>query len=155
MCLAVALVTSELPLSLIEEHVLADRVYERGGEAEVRFYARAVPAVLPVWWSGRLHVVKWGNRDRAERKLPPTWWTWQETVADGHWAALAPEEVLIPASYGHMNGVWYKVKQGMRGLLVRDRAGAPVVYMLCEPATRYYQVMCRVEWMPSLVGEVI
>jgi hypothetical protein len=63
--------------------------------------------------------------------------------------------VVIPASYGLMNGVWYKVKQGMRGLLVRDRTGEAVVFMLCEPATRYYQVMTRANWMPLLVGEVI
>lgn len=155
MCVAIAVVTSELPLALVEGHGLTDRVHERGGEAEVRFYARAVPAVLPVWWGGRLHVVRWGNRDRAERALPPTAWTWKETVAAGTWAALEPEEVLVPASYGYMNGVWYKVKEGVRGLLVRDRGGAPVVYLICEPATRYYEVMCRSGWMPCLVREVI
>ena len=155
MCTAVALVTSELPLTLVERHLLQDRVHERGGESEVRFYARAVPAVLPVWWNGRLHVAKWGNRDRAERKLPPTAWTWKETVAEGKWAALETEEVLVPASFGYMNGVWYKVKEGMRAVLVQDRAGRPVVYLICETATRYYEVMTRAEWMPCLVGEVI
>ena len=54
-----------------------------------------------------------------------------------------------------MNGVWYRVKEGLRGLLVQDRAGDPVVFVVCEPATRYYQVMTRAEWTPQLVGEVI
>lgn len=40
-------------------------------------------------------------------------------------------------------------------MLVRTPVGEPVVYLLCQPATRYYRVMCRAEWMPVLVGEVI
>jgi hypothetical protein len=60
-----------------------------------------------------------------------------------------------PATYGLMNGVWFRVKQGVRGLLVRDRQGNPVVFMETEPSTRYYQVMTRAEWMPVLIGEVI
>jgi hypothetical protein len=58
-------------------------------------------------------------------------------------------------SDGLPNGVWYRVKQGMRGLLVLDRQRNPVVYMLCQPATRYYEVMTRADWMPVRIGEVI
>jgi hypothetical protein len=63
--------------------------------------------------------------------------------------------VEIPATYGLANGVWFRVKQGMKGLLVRDRQGNPLVFMKTEPSTRYYRVMTRAEWMPVLVGEVI
>lgn len=122
----------------MDEHGLDARVHDWGGEKEVRFYWRASPTVLPVWWDGALHIVKWGNRDRAERKLPPTGWTWRDTVEDGKWSALAPEPVFVPASYALTNGVWYKVKQGTQGLLVHYRAGAPGVDMLCELASRYY-----------------
>jgi hypothetical protein len=142
-----------VPLAVAES--LAERIHVRGGEHEVRFYWRAVPALLPVWWAGRLQVVRWGNRDRAERRLPPTGWTWRETVEAGRWSALEPAPVDIPAVYGYMGGVWFRVKQGMKGLLVRDRGGNPVVYMVCEPATRYYQVMTRSAWMPVLISEVI
>jgi hypothetical protein len=51
--------------------------------------------------------------------------------------------------------VWFKVKQGLRGLVVRTQAGEPVVFLICEPATRYYWVMTRAECMPVLIGEVI
>jgi hypothetical protein len=44
---------------------------------------------------------------------------------------------------------------GGAGLLVRTRAGEPVVYVICEPSTRYYRVMTRAEWMPVLIDEVI
>ena len=63
MCTAIALAYSELPLALIEEHGLTDRVHERGGEKEVRFYWQANPAFLPVWWDGQLRIVRWGNRE--------------------------------------------------------------------------------------------
>ncbi|VTR92538.1 Uncharacterized protein OS=Isosphaera pallida (strain ATCC 43644 / DSM 9630 / IS1B) GN=Isop_1313 PE=4 SV=1 [Gemmata massiliana] len=87
--------------------------------------------------------------------MPPAGWIWEESIAEGKWSALALEPVIVPVTYGLANGVWYKVKQGMRGLLVHDRKGAPVVFLICQPATRYYQVMTRSDWMPALVGEVI
>jgi hypothetical protein len=68
---------------------------------------------------------------------------------------LAPEPVEDPAAYGYSTGVWFRVKQGLRGLLVYTQLGEPVVYLVCEPATRYYRVMTRAEWMPVLIGEVI
>ncbi|HET6574530.1 MAG TPA: hypothetical protein VFG68_13060 [Fimbriiglobus sp.] len=153
MCTAIALAVGELPVTLAEG--LADRVHTRGGESEVRFHWRAVPALLAVWWDGRLQIIRWGNRDRRERKLPPTGWTWRATVEAGRWAHMSPEPVDVPATYGFANGVWFRVQQGMRGLLVRDRGGVPAVYLVCEPATRYYKVMTRAEWMPTLIGEVI
>jgi hypothetical protein len=52
-------------------------------------------------------------------------------------------------------GVWLRVREGIRGVVVRDDRGHAVVYVLVEPATHYYRVMTRSEWMPSLVGELI
>jgi hypothetical protein len=100
-------------------------------------------------------IVKWGNRERAERKLPTSGWTRRESIEEGKWSAVAPEPVDIPATYGLMNGVWFRVKQGMKGLLVRTRLDDPIVFMVSEPATRYFQVMTRAEWMPALIDEVI
>jgi hypothetical protein len=66
-----------------------------------------------------------------------------------------PELVDIPATFCLDNGVWYAVRQGVRGLLARDEQGESVAYVLCEPATRYYQVMTRSDRMPVLIGERI
>lgn len=73
----------------------------------------------------------------------------------GKWSGVAPVPVEVPARYALMNGVWFKVTRGLRGLAVATPAGGPVVYLLGEPSTRYYRVMTRAEWMPVLVGEVI
>jgi hypothetical protein len=64
-------------------------------------------------------------------------------------------QVVIPAALGLDWGVWFPIRAGVRGLVVRDERGRPVVYVLCEPATHYYQVMTRSPWMPVLVGELI
>jgi hypothetical protein len=76
-------------------------------------------------------------------------------VAAGKWVGVRPVPVEVPANYALMNGVWFKVTRGLRGLAVLTPAGEPVVYLVCEPATRYYRVMTRAEWMPVLIGEVI
>jgi hypothetical protein len=38
---------------------------------------------------------------------------------------------------------------------VRDEHGAEAVYVLCEPASQYYQVKTRCARMPVLIGERI
>jgi hypothetical protein len=63
--------------------------------------------------------------------------------------------VVIPATVGLDKGVWYRIRQGIRGLAVLDERGCPRVYVLCEPSTHYYQVMTRgSRWMPTLIDEL-
>src|SRR5262245_23412154 len=47
---------------------------------------------------------------------------------------LGGVEVVVPATVGLENGVWFKIRQGIRGVLVHDEAGEAVVYLLVEPA---------------------
>jgi hypothetical protein len=51
--------------------------------------------------------------------------------------------------------VWYRTRQGIRGVALRDDRGMPVVYPLVEPSTHYYQIMTKSPWMPSLVGGLV
>ena len=44
---------------------------------------------------------------------------------------------------------WY------RGLLVPDKYGAAVCYVICEPSNHYYRVMTGSERMPVLIGQHI
>jgi hypothetical protein len=56
---------------------------------------------------------------------------------------------------GHEKGIWYRIRQGIQGLLVRDEKGVEVAYMLYEPASHYFGVMTHAERMPVLIGERI
>jgi hypothetical protein len=77
------------------------------------------------------------------------------TLESGFWAECGAELVEVPASLGLDGGVWYAIRQGVRGVLVCDENGVPRAYLLCEPASHYYAVMTRSAWMPALVGERI
>jgi hypothetical protein len=155
MCTGIALAWNELPTELIARHGLERRRHDRGGEPEVRFLVRDRSPRLPVWRDGRLQIVRWGNTRGQSRVLPPTGWTWKATVDDGTWQSTGAVLVDIPATLGLEKGVWFRVRQGIRGLLVPDESGVAVCYMLCEPATHYYQVMTRSTRMPVLIEEGI
>lgn len=144
---------SELPTELIGQYRLERRMHERGGEREVRFLYRDRRPRLPVWRDGRLQVVRWGNGDRQSRYLPPTGWTWKESVDAGVWRHIGAVWVDIPATLGFERGVWYRIRQGIRGILVPDEQGVAVAYMVCVPATHYYQVMTKSMHMPLLIDQ--
>lgn len=151
-----ALAQSELPVELMEQHGLHRRLHDRGGEPEVRFLLGDRERVLPVWLDGQLQIVRWGNRRGQDAALPCTAWTWLQTVEEGGWNECEPTAVIVPASLGLDRGVWFHVREGVRGVVVRDAGGQAIVYVLCEPASHYYQVMTRgSKWMPVLVEERI
>src|SRR5262245_13756446 len=153
MCVGVALAASELSSELLRQWQLP--LHQRGGESEVRFLFRQGPGCLPVRHQGQLRLVRWGSRRRDSQVLPPTGWVWQASLEQGLWAGAEPELVEIPATLGLEGGVWFLVRQGIRGVLVRDEHGREAVYMLCEPASHYFQVMTRSSRMPVLIGERI
>jgi hypothetical protein len=66
------------------------------------------------------------------------------------------EPVVNSATMGLDKGVWYRIRQGIRGLVVPDERGFPRVYVICEPSTHYYQIMTRgSRWIPALIDERI
>ena len=144
-----ALSYSDIPVELSEQ--LRPRVHDRGGELEVRFLRRAKEPLLPVWHCGQFRVVPWGSRSG---RLPRSGLTWQRTIDDGGWASYGAEPVEIRASLGLDGGVWYRIRQGIRGLLV-ETPQETVAYLIVEPASYYYRVMTRRERMPVLIGERI
>ena len=64
------------------------------------------------------------------------------------------QEIEIPAIAGLQNGVWFRIRQGVRGLLA-EAGGIQAAYMMVEPSTYYYKIMTRAERMPVLIGERI
>lgn len=136
----IALAWSDVPLDLIERYDLARLAHERGGERELRFLRRSRHPLLPVWQDGQLQILAWGRKGGGL--------TWQRTVDDGAW--VGAELVEIKASAGLDGGVWYRIRQGVRGLVVGCEA-----YLIVEPSSYYYKVMTRCERMPVLIGERI
>jgi hypothetical protein len=72
-----------------------------------------------------------------------------------HWGQSGAEPVVIAATIGFEKGIWFRVREGIRGLLVRDERGIESAYMMCEPASHYFQVMTRSTRMSVLFGERI
>jgi hypothetical protein len=155
MCAGIALALTELPPELMERHGLAERLFERGGEKEVRFLYRHARPVLPVLRQGQLEIVCWGARRGDSKELPCTGWTWQSTVEAGEWGRWEAEAVDVPAMLALENGIWYRVRQGLRGLVVTDENDTERVYIICEPASHYYQVMTRSTSMPVFIDQRI
>ena len=146
-----ALPYSDVPLQLIEELQLDRLVYDRGGEKEIRFMRQVRNAMLPVRQDGQLRVLPWGCKDG---KLPRSGFTWLSTVEAGEWVVYHAHAVEIPAAFGLQNGVWFKILQGVQGL-VAEVAGTTAAYMIVEPSTYYYKIMTRATRMPVLIGERI
>jgi hypothetical protein len=152
----IALALSELPSELIARHALGRRIHDRGGEREVQFLFAHAERLLPVWHHGQLQILRWGNRRGESPHLPCTAWTQLSTVENGGWGDRPIERVVVPATMGLDKGVWYRIRQGIRGLVVEDERGCPRVYILCELATHYYKIMTRGScWMPTLIDELI
>jgi hypothetical protein len=155
MLTGVALALSEIPLDLIEQHGLMRFVHDRGGEREVQFLFRRAERLLPVLLDGRLALALWGNRRGECRRLPLSGWTWLSTVEAGGWAASGAEEVVVPATLGLDNGVWYRIRQGVRALACPDERGLLHAFPIVSPATHFYRVMTKSDWAPCLLGETI
>jgi hypothetical protein len=151
----VAVALADLPADFVEREGLRRRVHHRGGEPEVQFLLADADRALPVWLDGQLHVFRWGTRRGEGRLLPCTAWTRLATLEEGGWGDREPQPAVIPASLARDGGVWYRVRQGVRAVVVRDERGRPVVYPLLQPSSHYYQVMTRSAWMPVLVCELI
>jgi hypothetical protein len=155
MCSGIAVAVGELPEEFLEEHELWPRLHHRGGEPEVCFMYQDNRRCLPIRHEGQLKLVRWGSSRKDSQVLPPTGWTWLESLESGKWRDVEASEAVIVATSGYDGGIWFRVLGGIRGVLVKDEAGREVVYMVCEPASHYYQIMTRCDRMPALLGERI
>jgi hypothetical protein len=159
MCRAISILKSRINRELVEEYHLQSRVRQRadGADEEVvfDFADRKHDPQLPVIHNGQMLIYEWGNRGGSAPKLPKTGWCRAESLAAGKWRWLAPEQVVIPAQFGLEKGVWFAITEGIQGIVVRDQAERPHVYMLTQDASTYYQNMTKHDRMPVLVGEQI
>ena len=159
MCRAISILKNRINLELYEEYNLRNRIRQRsdsaGEEIVFDFADRDHNPQLPVIHNGRTLVCEWGNRGGRVPKLPKTGWCREESLIAGKWRWLSPEQVVIPAQYGLEKGIWFTIKEGLQGIVVRDQADAPHVYMLTQAASIYFQNMTKHDRMPLFVGDQI
>src|SRR5262245_29686264 len=116
----VAMALGDVPTELFDRHGLRRRVHDRGGEPEVRFLLREAVRVLAVCLAGGLRLVRGGNRRGQSRTLPCTAWAWRTTLEAGGLSEWRPEPVVIPAAVGLDRGIWFRIREGVRGVAIRD-----------------------------------
>lgn len=136
MCSGISLSWRDVPDALIKRHGLHDRICTRseGADREIQFLRRHRKPLVPAWRDSQLNIYPWGHHLRAE------------SLADGFLADDAME-VVIPASMGVDKGVWFQIREGLKGVFVRGR-----VHMLTKPASHYYRIMTRSRRMPVFIG---
>lgn len=151
MCSGISLSWRELPQALIDQHRLHDRIIVRqeGADREFRFLYRDRRPVIPAWNCNQLGIFVWGS---GGTKLPKTGWVSLESLEEGRWRDLEPERVDIPATFGFERGIWFQIREGLRGVLVRDEADRPHIYLLTQQSSHYYNVMTRSPRMPVFIG---
>ena len=152
MCQALALQLDDVPDIL--HNGQRHRRYQREGIPELRFSFDNRNPELPVIHEGQFLILPWGNKHRRAR-LPVTGLCAVEQLEAGQWQWLRPDAVTIPANFGCEKGRWFLIEAGVRGILVQDDSGTEHVYLLTEPATHYYEIMCHHSRMPSLIDQRI
>jgi hypothetical protein len=147
---AIALVASEIPNAMTGEPELTRRAFRRGEQDEYRFLYADEAARLPIIRGGQLTVVQWGNGRGQSRYLPRVGSTGVDDVQQGFWREARPVPVLVPATFGLDRGRWFRIRVGIKGLLVADERGDMVAYLLHGPSSHYYKVMTGSDRMPVL-----
>lgn len=95
---------------------------------------------------GGNRLVPWGNSKLFHCK--------KESLVSGKWRYLKPEPIEIIANRALTHGVWFQVKEGIRGVLINTPFGEEC-YVMTEPATHYFKTMTGADRMPVLVGQLI
>ncbi|MDZ4721277.1 MAG: hypothetical protein SH847_22685 [Roseiflexaceae bacterium] len=114
------------------------------------FFWQAHP-VLPALINGIPQLFDWGNREDTLR-LPKTGWVRMESLNDGKWDYLRPREVIIPATAGVEQKVWFTINHGLRGIIVQ-RDAIERIYMLTMPPTTEYRTLTGHDRMPILIDQ--
>lgn len=147
MCCRIAFSSNEIS----EQDLLSAGIVPNNGVCEVDY--RNKKPILPVEINGKKRLIEWGNRDNKLSKLPRTAWAKKESIDAGKWAWLYPEKIKIIASRGFEKGIWFKIKEGIEGLLIIDENKEEHVYMITRKATHYFETMTHHDRMPVLINE--
>lgn len=110
-------------------------LFRSSGMAKSHFWDRE--PVLPVRNVEIVNLYSWGNRDRSI-KLPLTGWARSESIADGKWEHLSPQEISIPVLRGREKGIWFDTCNTIKGIKIA-KSGLKKVYMVTKDASPIYK----------------
>jgi len=125
----------------------------RGNNEDIKVSYFANNAVLPVLIHGESKIIPWGNKKQTH--FPKTGFCKWEALISGGWQWLKPRAVLIVVKAAQLNGVWFQVKKGIKGILVEDKKRNKRVYILTEPSTHYFKIMTGSMRMPILEDQML
>lgn len=164
MCKGISILRSRINKELLEDlharRQLQRQLFSASAEAEEELqfmFTDPVPR-LPVMHDGQMRIYAWGNRNGDAPGLEhyKTGWCREESLEAGKWRWLEPEQVIVPANYGHDKGRKFMIEQGIRGIVVRDKDETPHVYMITRASSHVYEVMTGGhDRMPVLVEQDI
>ena len=156
MCTGITIAKRDIPAKLIQKHQLEERMIQRSetAEKEILFMQRHRRPLLPVFYQGELRILPWGNRQRNSN-APMDQWCDVATLESGAWSMYHTESAEIQANFGLERGVWFQIREGIKGTIIHDQHEHPYAYMLLQPSSHYYQVMTGYEKESVFLGEQI
>jgi hypothetical protein len=137
MCGGVGYKTKNIPESELKKYYSPELVKRFKKEDRIESFFWHDKATLPIKWQGKTQLMFWGNKDK-NIKLPPTGWAREESLKDGKWDYLKPEEVDIPVDEGYEKKTWFDFKNGTKGVVVK-RDNEERVYMITREASKEYE----------------
>lgn len=78
-----------------------------------------------------------------------------DALKAGHFQGQPAELIEIPAIRGFSGGIWFQIRMGIRGVLLKGPHNEQLVYMLIAPSTHYFKTMTGSARMPVLIKQVI
>jgi len=106
--------------------------------------------VLPAENNGQINLFEWGNRDK-KNLFPQTGWAKKESLEKGKWDWLKPVKVNIPAQKGYEKKIWFDIKDGLEGVVVKNNKSKKI-YMVTDEADKKYLAETHHDRMP--VGKI-
>jgi hypothetical protein len=138
MCGGVAYKIKNVPAAELKKYYSPELIKRFKTEAQAESFFWYKNAVLPIKDKfGKVQLKLWGNKDK-DLKLPKTGWARAESLLDGKWNYLKPEEVKILASHGYEKKTCFEFENGTKGIIVK-KDGEERVYMITKKADEIYK----------------
>jgi hypothetical protein len=137
MCGGVGFKIKNIPDKELKKHYSPELIKRFKHKDRVESFFWHKDAVLPIKENGSTRLAHWGNKDE-DVHLPKTGWARSESLQEGKWDYLKPEEVDIPIESGYEKKTWFDMPKGAKGVIVRKNSDERV-YMITKEASEEYK----------------